>query len=270
MKTLYVSDLDGTLLRSEGKISKETVRVLNSLVEKGMLFTYATARSYSTAHKVTEGVDMRIPLITHNGAFMVDNATGEILRSNYFEENIGSLLNELIGHGIYPMVFSHINGEEKLSFIPEKSTEGLHAFINMRQGDKRLHPVEEEDALYNGEIFYILCVDEEAVLKPLYEKYKDKYHCVFQKEFYTGEQWLEIMPLAATKANAIRQLKELLQCEKLVVFGDGKNDLDMFEIADECYAVNNAVEELKAAATAVIGSNDADGVAAWLLENVVL
>lgn len=52
-----------------------------------------------------------------------------------------------------------------------------------------------------------------------------------------------------------------------MVFGDGKNDMDMFEIADECYAVENAVPELKAMATAVIGGNDSDGVARWLESN---
>ena len=43
----------------------------------------------------------------------------------------------------------------------------------------------------------------------------------------------------------------------LVVFGDGKNDIDMFELADESYAVQNAHEELKKYATAIISSNTA-------------
>jgi hypothetical protein len=41
----------------------------------------------------------------------------------------------------------------------------------------------------------------------------------------------------------------------------------MFEISDECYTVENAVEELKAISTNVISSNDKDGVALWLKEN---
>ena len=49
MKTLYVSDLDGTLLRSDETLSTYTCDVINELVEKGMLFSYATARSYHTA-----------------------------------------------------------------------------------------------------------------------------------------------------------------------------------------------------------------------------
>ena len=120
--------------------------------------------------------------------------------------------------------------------------------------------------LYVGETFYILCIDEHSKLAPFYEKYKDKFHCVFQTDIYSGDVWLEIMPKSATKANALAELKRMLDC-RLVVFGDGKNDMDMFEIADECYAVENAVPELKAMATAVIGGNDSDGVARWLESN---
>ena len=75
------------------------------------------------------------------------------------------------------------------------------------------------------------------------------------------------MPLEASKSRAIAQLKKLLGCDKLVVFGDAINDLDMFQIADEAYAVENACPELKEAATAIIAANDEDGVARWLAEH---
>ena len=51
MRKLYVSDLDGTLLRSNEVTSEYTNRVINSLVDKGMFFSYATARSLITAKK---------------------------------------------------------------------------------------------------------------------------------------------------------------------------------------------------------------------------
>ena len=78
------------------------------------------------------------------------------------------------------------------------------------------------------------------------------------------------MPSNASKAKAIKQLQSLLKCEKLVVFGDGKNDIDMFELADESYAVKNAHEDLKRIATSIISSNDEDGVAKWLDKNFVM
>jgi hypothetical protein len=139
-------------------------------------------------------------------------------------------------------------------------------FIESRKNDIRKNSVVHERELLCGEIFYITCIDEEDKLRTFYEKYKDKYHCVFQVDIYTEEHWLEIMPMAASKSNAIKQLKQLYDCEKVVVFGDGKNDIDMFEIADEAYAVANAVPELKEIATGIIESNNADGVAKYLCD----
>ncbi|MEE3495490.1 MAG: HAD hydrolase family protein, partial [Butyrivibrio sp.] len=80
MKTLYVSDLDGTLLRSDEQMSEYTNNTINRLVSEGMLFSYATARSLITAKKVTKGLNAKIPLIVYNGAFIIDNVTEEVLR----------------------------------------------------------------------------------------------------------------------------------------------------------------------------------------------
>ena len=87
MKTLYVSDLDGTLLRSTESTSDYTNRTINTLVEKGMLFSYATARSYSTSAKVTKGLSARIPLIVYNGALVIESVTvnGEVAESDALE-----------------------------------------------------------------------------------------------------------------------------------------------------------------------------------------
>lgn len=125
------------------------------------------------------------------------------------------------------------------------------------------------EELTRGDLFYITCIGDPQKLAPFYEKYRETYHVVYSKDIYSGEQWLEIMPKTASKANAVRELKEKLGCEKLVVFGDGKNDLDMFHAADEAYAVQNADKELKAAATAIIGGSNEDGVAKWLLEHAI-
>ena len=140
----------------------------------------------------------------------------------------------------------------------------MQFFLDSRKGDIRRNPVGNPAALKAGRKFYITCIDTPEKLLPIYETYRNQYHCVYQTDMYSGTQWLEIMPPAATKANAVRKLRELLQCDRVIAFGDGKNDIDMFQTADESYAVENADEELKSYASAVIPSNDRDGVAHWL------
>ena len=264
LKTLYVSDLDGTLLRSNERTSDYTNRVINTLTEKGMIFSYATARSFHTARKVTAGLDAKIPVIVYNGAFVIDNVTGEHLLETYFDETVQPLLDDLFSHGVYPIVYAVVDGAEKFSFVPALCTRGMQTFLNSRAGDVRTRAVQTLDALRAGRVFYLACIDEPEKLAPLYEKYRDAFHCVYQRDIYSQEQWLEIMPKETTKSRAIGRLMAYLQCDRLVVFGDGRNDIDMFEAADESYAVENAHPDLKQYADAVILSNDADGVAKWL------
>lgn len=265
MKTLYVTDLDGTLLRSNERTSDFTNQTINELSARGMLFSYATARSYVTSVKVTRGMDAHIPLIVYNGALVIDHGTGEIMISNFFEPEIRDVLRALFAHEIYPIVYAFVDGVEKYSYIPGKCTWGMQDYIHSRKGDKRENPVSGSEDLLLGDVFYISCIDEPEKLAPFYEQCKDRYHVVYQQDIYSGAQWLEIMPLAASKSHAAAQLKKQLGCDRLVVFGDGKNDIDMFQLADESYAVANAAPELKAVATGVIGSNDEDAVAKWLL-----
>lgn len=267
MKTLYVSDLDGTLLRSNERTSDYTNRTINQLIEKGLLFSYATARSYQTAHKVTAGLNIKIPVISYNGTMIINNEDGSPIIKNFFGDDVKCLLMDLFYQDVYPIVYSFIGSEEKFSFVKSKCTYGMNRFLNSRKNDKRIHTAESKESLLIGNIFYITCIDEKEKLEPILEKYKDKYHCVFHVDIYTKEQWLEIMPKKASKSNAIKQLKEYLGCDKLIVFGDGKNDIDMFEIADESYAVENAISELKEIATDIIPCNNDDGVAKWLQEH---
>ena len=264
-KALYLSDLDGTLLKGDQTLSEFTKSTISSLSKKGMLFSYATARSYATSSIVAKGLPEDIPVIVYNGTFILENGSKKQLLSNRFSpEDAAEILNVLTDGGIFPIVYSFIDGKEKFSYIPHDSTT---AFLDTRRGDGRDRPVKCNAELYKGEIFHFSCIDKPEKLLPLYKMLKDRFTCVYYKESYGGEWWLEVQPKEATKANAAQRLKELLGCEKLVCFGDGKNDISMFLAADECYAVENAADELKAIATGIIPSNENDGVAKWLLNN---
>lgn len=263
MSTLYISDLDGTLLKSDETTSEYTEKVINHFIENGEYFSYATARSIFTASKVAEGIHTNIPVIVYNGSFLLD-ADGKMLLSNFFDKEIYDVLNELFMKDIYPIVYTFIDDKEKFSYIPKLCTDGMKRFLDTRKGDVRINEVKTTEELKNGSIFYLACIDTAEKLEPFYLKYKEKYHCVYQRDFYTNDPWLEILPLEASKSNAIKQLQNYLKCDELIVFGNGKNDLDMFQIADESYAVENACDELKKYATGIIDSNDNDGVAKWI------
>ncbi len=269
-KTLYISDLDGTLLTSSERISDSTCDILNNLVDKGLVFSYATARSVHTASKVTAGLTAKIPLIVYNGAFIVDNITKERIATNTFTDSEAEeIYFAFIQGGAYPIVYALIDDTEKFSYIDNTLSKELRSFVDSRKNDFRNNPLTDDSTILNGIKYYFTCIDDEQKLTPIYNRLKGKFNCVYQQDFYSGEQWLEVMPHSATKANAILQLKKLLGCDKVVSFGDGINDIPMFKISDECYAVSNACEELKSLATGIIDSCNDDGVARWILNDYI-
>lgn len=268
MKTLYVTDLDGTLLDSTPKTSEYTNLTINSLLSQGAVISYATARSFVTTKKVTKGLDFVYPMVVHNGTFIVDK-DGKILHKNVFEKSDAQfILNTILDAGLSPVVFSLINGEQKFSYLKDTVNKPTQDFLDARICDPRNRGVSTSVKLFDGELYYFTLIGDKEKTQPLYEKFKGKYKCYYQRDMYQGEYWLEITPQSATKANAVRQLRTLLGCDRIVAFGDGINDIEMFCIADEAYAVENAVDKLKEIATRTIGKNTDDGVARWLDENI--
>ncbi len=269
-KTLYVTDLDGTLLNQKDRINPKSIAIINELVDKGMMFTYATARSLVSASVVTAGLSTNIPVIAYNGAFIFQPETGEILSREDFSSAERAYAIEVIrANNILPLVYSFVDGVEKVSWLSGRENEGIRRYLSLRKGDRRLRPVKDDEELYQGEIFYFTCIGEKSELQPVYDilSKDERYRCTIQQELYRPEYFCEIMPVNATKAHAIQKLKKIWDCGRVISFGDAVNDIPMFEISDECYAVENAVEELKAAATGIIDSNENDGVANWLKEH---
>ena len=271
--TLYERDLDGTLLGKNEKLSGFTIWALTSLIERGMKFTYATARSEHSAVRVTAGLTKKLPVIVYNGAFILDGPGGKPLSSvSFTAEERQWVRQQAEGLGLWPVVYAFVDGVEKLSWIVGRETPGQAYYLQNREWDKRLRPVEDEEGLFCGEAFYYTFIGEREALAPLYELAKGLpwITVTFQQELYREEYWLEMMPKAATKAQAAGRLKGILGCERMVAFGDAVNDLPLFAAADVACAVGNAVPAVKEAATEVIGGNEEDGVALWLLRHVKL
>lgn len=269
-RTLYVSDLDGTLLTRNEYISENSLDIINRLIDEGMHFTYATARSLVSASKVTKGLNANYPVIVYNGAFIMEADTGKILYSCYFSEEEQSYVKNMLSKlGQPPFVYTFVDGKEKVFYDGNHLNEGIQRYLDNRKNDRRMQAVIQYDDLFQGKNFYYTCIGKKESLEALYNLFKDdeRFTCTFQQEIYREEYWLEIMPKKATKANAIQYLKEKYHYEKIICFGDAINDVPMFKLANECYATQNAVLQLKEIASGIIGSNDEDGVALWLQQN---
>jgi Cof subfamily protein (haloacid dehalogenase superfamily) len=267
MKTLYLSDLDGTLLRTNERLSPYTIKTINGFVEGGGFFSYATARSLVTASAVTAELNTDFPVICYNGGFIFNNKSKEILVSRFLTmEETDAIAQKMAIHNFTPIVYSFITNVEYFSFIDRDVSVGVRHFLDVRKNDVRRREVQTVDELFRGDVFYFTCIDDYERLFPIHESIKpdNRIHCMLHKDVYTDDWWGEYLPVKATKATAALELKTMLGCDKLVVFGDGINDLPLFSVADECYAMANAVPELKKIATAVIDSNNNDGVAKWL------
>ncbi len=267
MKTLYISDLDGTLLTKEERISEYSIGLINEMISDGLPFTYATARSINTALKATAGLHNDLPAIFYNGALIANPVTGEILGCEAFDRSQTEyLISAIERYGVPPLVYARQNGKERVSFLVGKENEGMKRYLSRREGDPRLNPVSDKEELFQGDIFYLTFIADKTKLDAFYDEAKRGAHfsVIYTQETYQEDYWLEIMPSGATKASAALRLKSMLGFDRLVCFGDGVNDLAMFDVADEKYAVMNAHDDLKKKATDVIGYCEEDGVAKWL------
>lgn len=266
-KTLYVTDLDGTLMRGDKSVSERSISIINKLIEEGMNFTVASARSVSSLQHIVKPLDISIPLVVRNGTALAAPGTLEIMEKAVFtKEEVSSIKEILTDLPVYGFTSIWHGGEMEKVFYAGEHSLGIKKYLEEHEGEKGLKIVSDIDELWAGDVGYITMIDDRDVLRPVYEKVKDSsgWEAVFQQDSYDEEYWLEICPENSTKAKAIVRLKEKLGLDKIVVFGDSVNDIPMFQVADEAYAVENALPELKKYATAVIGSNEEDGVAEYL------
>lgn len=266
--TLYVTDLDGTLLDSGAHLPSRALCMLNEMLDCGLALSVATARSWSSAAPLLSGLRLACPLVCYNGAFLVDSATGrDIERCLLSEEQKARVLAEYLRCGVAPMVYAMVDGRQKVSWLRSRQNDGICRYARSRAGDPRLNPVETEEELCRGDVFYFSALgarEELAHAQPCLAAL-DFARVHFAADTYDPEEyWLETARVDATKAIGVDKLRQLTGRKRIVCFGDNLNDLPMFSVADECYAVANAAPEVKAAATGVLPSNEELGVPRFL------
>ncbi|MGN1423480.1 MAG: HAD-IIB family hydrolase [Oscillospiraceae bacterium] len=264
--TLYATDLDGTLLRSDKTISDSAAQKLNALIESGVLFTYATARSFNSASPLLGKLNLTCPAVTFNGVFVVDPKTGEHIIENVFtDESFETAKRFFIKHDLAPIVYSYIDGRERVSYIESRLDE-VRGYVESRRGDRRLRAVEGYGELFEGRVFYFTLFDPPVEISALDSVFcaENGFSRSFMKDTYDDMMWYEIFGADADKAKAVAQVKALVGADRTVCFGDNGNDLSMISAADTGVAVGNANGELKSAADIIIGTNDEDAVADFI------
>lgn len=263
--TLFASDLDGTLLRSDTSLSDYTVNTLNRLADE-IMFTYATARSFASASPLVERLKLHCPAVIFNGVFVVDPVTGKHLAENVYSPECKKIAMDFFTeHGVAPLVYSYINGYERVSYLENRFDEVAN-YVNSRKNDRRLRPVKSYGELFEGNTFYFTIIDPNdiALLDAVFTK-ENGFSRNVQPDTYIDDMiWYEIYDKNASKANAILQVKSMVNADKLVCFGDNLNDISMIKAADVGIAVENACEELKILCDEVTFGNNEDGVARFI------
>jgi hypothetical protein len=267
MRTLYVSDLDGTLLGDDSRLSDTSRVIINDLVAQGMLFTVATGRSLPPTELVLRGLDLRAPIICMNGALIVDPVSRETLRRVSLDPaRAEALVRGHLARGLHPFVFTIDRHDEHHAYHLGIFNEVERRYVAARLalGDRRFRVVDDLASAFDDEVMTVVSIDLPERVDPVYHAFAGDpglYQVRSVDDREPAFRWLETLSAQANKGAGVRLLRDRLAVDRVVCFGDQANDVPMFETADEAYAVAGAVEPLRALATGVIGSHRDDAVA---------
>jgi Cof subfamily protein (haloacid dehalogenase superfamily) len=273
MKTLYISDLDGTLLHPDIKVSSKSIGILNALIEKGMNFTVATARSIASVKPILSQLVTPIPVIMMNGVCIYDLMKQDYVKIETLpQDSIHQLMKLIREHNLKGFAYVIKDGVMS-TYYEDLSTKALHDFYQERVDlyQKRFTQIDDFTKLSDEPLIYFSLLDRYEKLEPIYHQIEgiSNLNCVLYKDNYSPDLWyLETYSQNASKYHAVQFLRSYLEIDHIVCFGDNRNDLPLFQASDYKLAVGNAVTELKEKADQVIGCNFEDGVAVWLQQNV--
>lgn len=245
-------DLDGTLLRSNGSISKRSIRILEGCLEAGIKIVIATARPPRMISKILPELLSALPCICYNGA-------------------------EIYEAGRRTAVF-HLEPEAARQIVTTVNTFSPDSAVSAEIDDwaycdrvidnPLLPPPYDVVDLINfiekpvaKVLFDCSCLEDK---EPLAHKFPHSCTC----KFTCGGALGEVMSASSSKAAGLALLLEKwsMNLSDVIAFGDDVTDMEMLSKCGLGVAMANAVPEVKSAADRVTISNDEDGVAVVLEE----
>lgn len=250
---MIATDLDGTLLRSDGSLAPRVRSALLAAQEAGIEVVPATGRP----RLVTGDVIAELPFVHHwvfaNGSVTWHAGRAELIRGFWLDPGE---VRHLIGavRSVLPDAGFAVEFEDDVAYEPgfervvpqvpygPPTTSLIDAVDRRVQKLLVFNPERTVDELYQA---VASVVDGEAV------------------PTYSGLSFIELSAGLVTKATALGHLADDLGISpaEVVAFGDNHNDVAMLSWAGRSYAMAHATDDTRAVATEVIGSNDDDAVA---------
>ncbi len=268
---LAIFDLDGTLTNSQKELTTRTHLAIIKLQQRGVKVVLASGRpTYGIVPLANELELSRYGgyILSYNGAQIIDCASMQIVYSSLLPaELIPNIYNR--SKEFNCNLISYDN-----RFIITESANDRYveheAFLNkmeIREVDSLLDAI---DALPAPPTKCLAVADPDntiALERELKSIFPPEQLSIYRSEPF----FLEIVPTGIDKAASLERLNQHLgtTAEQMIAFGDGFNDLSMIEYAGCGVAMKNAQQPVKDVAQFVTASNDDDGVALFIEENLI-
>lgn len=273
---LFVSDLDGTLLMADGRLSDFGRTTLADLTARGVPFTVASGRTFSSIRKALGSTKLNLPVISSDGALISHFDSPAPLHLWPMDEDpLEALIADLVDRGLTPLL-DVWDGKENflLSAGPQNPVE---QWYHDTKSAEEFYLFRHEPGLKRtpeSKVINVTLLDRPEWLEELRGELDEKYGAWFKSDYLLLKDVedgaaLWIQHREARKENALEVLGQMLGYEgsQVVVFGDELNDLGMFGREWHAVAVGNARDELKDKAREVIGHHCDDSVLRYIVKN---
>ncbi len=263
-KTVFVTDLDGTLLTTDKRITDEDSAAIERYRRLGGHFGIATGRPIQTTVRYLENLPCDIPLILYNGCIVYDHCKDKILYASYLPEVAKTILTDV--RESFPDISPEIFTFEDQYYFHLNDAERWHQSILGIEYTKL-----ESHLQITEPWCKMLFADEPEVITCL-EDYVKKYDGKGVRFVRSCPKFLEVLPLDASKGAALDIAVDLAGYRGLFIAaaGDYDNDIELIKAADLGFCPSSSQECVKAEADVVLeSSNDCGAVAEALkfLEN---
>lgn len=254
---LAALDLDDTLLDGALKISDECVETIRQVRAKGIIVTLATGRMFKSALPYARQLNIDVPLITYQGAWVKNSISGEEI---YYQPVPCDLARDVMQFLRDRGVHFHTYFNDNLCM--EALTEEGRYYSGIAGIEPVLLPNLIE-SLETEKPIKILAVsfDEQKILDmeaELKKRFGTRLYITRSKPYF-----LEVMDARATKADALQVIARHynIKQNEVMAVGDSYNDLAMIKWAGTGVAMGNACDAIKESADFITASNEEDGVA---------